>query len=112
MESSENAIEVRNVSKHFKVFYDKGNELKERMLIWKRNKFELRKVLDNISFSIKKGKDKFAMNGSFRHGGQREGHSQEKSYVRYLDRRHGQAEARVYGGGQRRRAQPQVHQSQ
>lgn len=55
MESSENAIEVRNVSKHFKVFYDKGNELKERMLFWKRNKFELRKVLDNISFSIKKG---------------------------------------------------------
>ena len=55
MESSENAIEVRNVSKHFKVFYDKGNELKERLLFWKRNKFELRKVLDNISFSIKKG---------------------------------------------------------
>ncbi len=25
------------------------------MLFWKRNKFELRKVLDNISFSIKKG---------------------------------------------------------
>lgn len=55
MESSENAIEVRNVSKHFKVYFDKGNELKERMLFWKRNKFELRKVLDNISFSIKKG---------------------------------------------------------
>ena len=55
MESSENAIEVINVSKHFKVYFDKGNELKERMLFWKRNKFELRKVLDNISFSIKKG---------------------------------------------------------
>ena len=47
----ENAIEVKNISKSFKVYYDKGNELKEKMLFWKRNRYENRVVLDNISFS-------------------------------------------------------------
>lgn len=51
----ENAIEVKNISKSFKVYYDKGNELKEKMLFWKRNRYENRVVLDNISFSVKKG---------------------------------------------------------
>ncbi|WP_027437205.1 ABC transporter ATP-binding protein [Lachnospira multipara] len=51
----DNAIEVRNISKSFKVYYDKGNELKEKMLFWKRNKYEKRVVLDDISFSVKKG---------------------------------------------------------
>ncbi len=51
----ENAIEVKNISKSFKVYYDKGNELKEKMLFWKRNRYENRMVLDNISFSVKKG---------------------------------------------------------
>ena len=55
MLDNDNAIEVRNVTKHFKVYYDKGSELKEKMLFWKRNRFENRKVLDNISFSIKRG---------------------------------------------------------
>lgn len=55
MKDKENAIEVRNVTKQFKVYYDKGAELKERMLFWKRNKFEYRKVLDNVSFSVKRG---------------------------------------------------------
>ena len=32
------AIEVKNVTKSFKVYYDKGKELKEKMLFWKRNK--------------------------------------------------------------------------
>ena len=30
------AIEVKNVTKSFKVYYDKGKELKEKMLFWKR----------------------------------------------------------------------------
>lgn len=55
MIDSNNAIEVRGVTKKFKVFYDKGSELKEKMLFWKRNKYENRTVLDNISFSVKKG---------------------------------------------------------
>ena len=55
MMDSNNAIEVRNVSKHFKVYYDKGSQLKERVLFRKRNAYENRVVLDNISFSIKKG---------------------------------------------------------
>ncbi len=50
-----NAIEVRNVSKHFKVYYDKGSQLKERVLFRKRNAYENRLVLNDISFSIKKG---------------------------------------------------------
>lgn len=51
----ENAIEVRNVTKRFKVYYDKGNELKEKALFWKRNRFEDRWVLKGISFDVKKG---------------------------------------------------------
>ncbi len=51
----ENAIEVKNISKSFKVYFDKGNELKEKLLFWKRNRYENRIVLDDISFSVKKG---------------------------------------------------------
>lgn len=40
MLNNENSIEVRNVSKSFKVYFDKGNELKEKMLFWKRNRYE------------------------------------------------------------------------
>lgn len=55
MMEQENAIEVRNVTKTFKVYYDKGHELKEKLLFFKRNKYENRVVLDNISFDVKKG---------------------------------------------------------
>ena len=51
----ENAIEVRNVTKKFKVFYDKGSQLKEKMLFKKRNRYEERWVLKGISFEVKKG---------------------------------------------------------
>ena len=54
MLNNENSIEVRNVSKSFKVYFDKGNELKEKMLFWKRNRYENRVVLNNISFTVKK----------------------------------------------------------
>lgn len=53
--NNEIAIEVKNVTKSFKVYYDKGRELKEKMLFWKRNRFENRVVLDDVSFSIKRG---------------------------------------------------------
>lgn len=49
------AIEVKNVTKSFKVYYDKGKELKEKLLFWKRNRYENRVVLDDVSFSIKRG---------------------------------------------------------
>ncbi len=52
---SPNAIEVTNVVKKFKVYLDKGNTLKEKLLFWKRNQHENRLVLNDISFNIKKG---------------------------------------------------------
>ena len=51
----ENAIEVSHVTKKFKVYYDKGNQLKEKVLFWKRNRYEERWVLKDISFEVKKG---------------------------------------------------------
>lgn len=51
----ENAIEVRNVKKHFKVYMDKGNSMKEKVLFRSRNRYEIRPVLRGISFDVKKG---------------------------------------------------------
>lgn len=50
-----NAIEVKNITKKFKVYYDKGSQLKERLLFKNRNRYEERKVLNDISFDVKKG---------------------------------------------------------
>lgn len=52
---SENAIEVCDVRKHFKVYKDKGHMLRERIIHWNRNKYENREVLKGISFDVKKG---------------------------------------------------------
>lgn len=52
---AENAIEVKDLAKKFKVFYDKGIELKDRLLFRKRNSYEDRWVLNGISFNVKKG---------------------------------------------------------
>ena len=52
---SENAIEVRNLKKIFKVYPDKSNSVKEKLLFFKRNKYEVNQVLDGVSFDIKKG---------------------------------------------------------
>lgn len=51
----ENAIEVRNVKKKFKVYFDKGNSLKEKVLFKNRNNYEIRWVLNDISLDVKKG---------------------------------------------------------
>lgn len=51
----ENVIVVKDLKKKFKVYYDKGSSLKERILFWKRNEYEDRWVLNGINFSIKKG---------------------------------------------------------
>ena len=52
---SNDAIEVKNLSKDFKVYYDKPNTLKEKIVFWKNNKSEVRHVLKNINIDIKKG---------------------------------------------------------
>ncbi|MCQ2241774.1 ABC transporter ATP-binding protein [Treponema sp.] len=49
------SIEVKNLKKNFKLYHDKGKKLKDKMLFWNRNKYENRTVLDDISFTIKKG---------------------------------------------------------
>lgn len=55
IQNQEYAIEVNNVSKDFKIYYDKGYTLKEKLLFWKRNDHEIRHVLKNINFKVKKG---------------------------------------------------------
>ena len=52
---SRNAIEVRNMSKYFKVEYDKANTLKEKLLHWNRHNVERHQVLNNINLNIRKG---------------------------------------------------------
>lgn len=50
-----NAIEVKNMTKRFKLYYDKPSTLKERLVFWNHKKAETRTVLDNINLEIKKG---------------------------------------------------------
>ena len=49
-------IQVNDVYKKFKVYYDKGHTLKDRLLFWSRNKYEERGVLNGISFEVEEGK--------------------------------------------------------
>ena len=53
--SSENAIEVKNLSKSFKLNSDKPRTLKEKLIFSRKNKVHYVKVLKNISLDIKKG---------------------------------------------------------
>lgn len=52
---SQNAIEVRNMYKQFKVDYDKAHTLKDKLLFWKTSHVEIHTVLKNINMDIKKG---------------------------------------------------------
>ncbi len=49
------AIEIKNISKKFKLFYDKPYTLKERLVFWKNKKSEMHEVLKNIDLTIQKG---------------------------------------------------------
>lgn len=49
------AIEVKNMTKTFKLFYDKPSTLKERLVFWNHKKAEVRTVLDNIDLNVDKG---------------------------------------------------------
>lgn len=51
----ENAIEVNDITKSFKIYSDKGKTLKDRLSVLGRNKYQKRDVLRGISFNVKKG---------------------------------------------------------
>ena len=54
-ENAEYSVRVKNVEKFFKVYMDKGNMLKERIIFANRNKYEKRQILSGVSFDIPKG---------------------------------------------------------
>lgn len=49
------AIEVQHISKSFKISYDKSKTLKDKIIFAKKDKYEIHHVLDDVSFTIKKG---------------------------------------------------------
>lgn len=53
--NKENAIEVRNMYKDFKLVYDKPYTLKERLVFWNKTKSGVHNVLKDINLDIKKG---------------------------------------------------------
>ena len=55
MAETEYSIRVEHVEKSFRVFLDKGQSFKERLLFRKRNRYEIRPVLRDISFQVKRG---------------------------------------------------------
>lgn len=54
-ETNDLAIQVTDVSKDFKLRYDKPNTLKERLVFWKNKNIEIHHVLSNINLDIHKG---------------------------------------------------------
>ncbi len=55
MIDSRNVIEVRNVTKEFKIHQDHSHELKNAVLLGSRKRYEKREVLKGISFGVRKG---------------------------------------------------------
>ena len=55
MKKNDNVIEVIDMSKSFKSFYDKPSTLKERLVFWNKKKNDERTVLKNINLNIHKG---------------------------------------------------------
>ena len=55
MENMENAIEVKDVKKSFKVFFDRGITFKDKILSRGRSRYEERQVLKGLSFCVEKG---------------------------------------------------------
>ena len=49
-----NAIQVRDVWKSFRVYFDKGSSLKERVLFRNRSRYENRIVLKSITFQVER----------------------------------------------------------
>jgi ABC-2 type transport system ATP-binding protein len=55
MNQNEIVIDVQNITKKFKIYLDKGSQLKERLLFRSRNRYEEREVLRGISFQVRRG---------------------------------------------------------
>lgn len=49
------AIQVIDVTKTFKIYYDKASTLKEKLMFWKRNESEVFTALKDINITIKRG---------------------------------------------------------
>src|SRR5574344_2063756 len=49
------AIKIEQMTKKFKLFYDKPTTLKERLVFWNHKKTNNRVVLNDINLEIKKG---------------------------------------------------------
>ncbi len=49
------AIKIKNLTKTFKLYYDKSTTLKERLIFWHKEKTDVRTVLENIDLEINKG---------------------------------------------------------
>ena len=54
-DEAENVIDVCNVKKAFKVYYDRGVALKDKVLNKGKSHYELRQVLKGVTFQVKKG---------------------------------------------------------
>ncbi len=52
---NELAIKVQDVTKSFKLFYDKPSTLKERLVFWNHKKADMHVVLNDIDLNISKG---------------------------------------------------------
>lgn len=52
---NEIVISVKDIKKKFKVYIDKGSSLKEKLLFFRRNRYEERWVLRGISFDLCRG---------------------------------------------------------
>ena len=48
-------IEVNDVYKKYRIYKDKGKELKERLLFMSRNRYTVNEVLKGVSIKVKKG---------------------------------------------------------
>ena len=55
MRKNKYAIEVKDMTKNFKIYSDKPSTLKERLVFWNKNNKEIRSVLKNINLNINKG---------------------------------------------------------
>ncbi|MCF0106410.1 MAG: ABC transporter ATP-binding protein [Holdemanella sp.] len=53
--NNENAIEVRNLYKTFRIEHDGTHSLKEKFVFWNRGRVEYHEVLKDINLDIKKG---------------------------------------------------------
>lgn len=55
MKNNSTVISVQNMTKSFKLYYDKATTLKERLVFWNKKKSESRVVLNDINLNIDKG---------------------------------------------------------